>query len=187
MTLHFDHSVIKINKDGSQSISDHMDEGEKLSDGRTYEDVLDSRAQPGVSASLPEDYEAPVPITGMTTDATNTNTAPVGSAAATGELEGTEDGQIINKAVIEENDLGEGADVPQTALTETENHDSSTIVPVEGEEANTDENSSDDDEADERPKDSDNKDAWFAYAQSKGFEGDRDDLTVKQFIEQYGN
>lgn len=39
---------------------------------------------------------------------------------------------------------------------------------------------------DEAPKASDNKDAWFEYAKTKGFEGEKEDLTKEQLIEQYG-
>jgi hypothetical protein len=187
MTLHFDHSVIKINKDGSQSISAHLDKGEKLADGRTYADVLASRPK-GDDITL-EDIPATEHDHGLTSDATNTNTAPVGSPAATGELEGTDDGQIVNEAVIEASEHEEGSENEQeTALTENETGDSSTVVPVdgEGEENSGAEKAADEEEEIERPKDSDNKDAWFTYAKSKGYEGDRDDLTNKQYIEQFG-
>jgi len=61
--------------------------------------------------------------------------------------------------------------------------------PVTGLENGGDQNKSSaaaDDSIAERPLDTDNKDAWFSYAKTKGFEGARDDLTVKQLIEQFG-
>lgn len=46
--------------------------------------------------------------------------------------------------------------------------------------------SSSDDSEDNAPAKSDDKQAWFDYAQTKGFDGEYDDLTKAELIKKYG-
>lgn len=67
MTIYFDSSVVKIDKDGNQILSSTLDKGEKLANGQTYADVNKN----GISSGL---HTETITTETMTVDETKTNT-----------------------------------------------------------------------------------------------------------------
>lgn len=143
MTIHFDNTIIKIDKDGNRLASSYIAPGEKLENGQSYEEV--AKQFGGGDAAIDPANDVHVLSTeesdqgqGMTLDESGTGTAALGTETGSSN-EGAASG-----------DKG-----------------------TEGDE-------------DKAPAKSANKDEWFAYAQAHGYEGEEDDITKDQLIEQYG-
>jgi len=152
MTIHYDHSIVKIDGDGNRIISSYINPGERLENGQTYEELApetDSIA-PANDVHVVGDDEGDQGQ-GMTLDEGSNGTAPIaGNDPAESPVgDGVEPGSS--------NDGGPSG-----------------------------ENGTEGDDEDKAPAKSALKDEWFAYAQSKGFEGDENDITKEQLIEQYG-
>jgi len=70
--IHFDHTIIKIDKHGNKVLSAHLDKGEELEDGRTYADVKVRHEGPEVPPLAEPDDSV-----GLTADEGNNGTVPV--------------------------------------------------------------------------------------------------------------
>jgi hypothetical protein len=157
----FTSSIIKYDADGNKIVSSFLDEGETLASGITYEEVLhDGTVTPVSTDTLitPLQEGNPDADGGLTVDYTKISTVPKGSEQTLAPEDRT---------VVEEK---EGDPIENGGVAETPAED----APVEDAPAE-----------DEKPGTGDSKQAWYDYAKTQGFEGEIDDLTKAQFIEQY--
>lgn len=127
MTIHFDHTIIKLDQDGNRQASSYLAPGEKLENGQTYEEVQG--------------------------------------------IYGIEPATDVHVVGDDEGNQGQGLTVDSTGT--------STVA----ENPSTPSNTGDEDQP---PAKSALKDEWFAYAQKHGYDGEEDDITKEQLIEQYG-
>lgn len=159
MAIQFDHTIIKLNKDGEIVPSNTLYKGEKLQTGETYNEVLKRIKETGETVGFAHISEDEVEILdGATLDPTGTSTISINEYDAVeqkqAEIEEQREAYIAESVAV--NQLGTDPVTP-------------------------------DDKSLPRPSDHDDKEAWYAYAKSKGFDGDYEKTTKKTFIETYGN
>lgn len=97
MTIHFDSSLVKIDKKGNRVLSTTLSKGEKLESGQTYAQVLKAH---GVIGDVDQYAEAD-DEQGMTLDESGTHTVPE-----------TFDQEEHEKKVAETSALADGSDSP---------------------------------------------------------------------------
>ncbi|WNN94987.1 hypothetical protein SEA_MAGRITTE_10 [Microbacterium phage Magritte] len=174
MTIEYDYSVEKINKDGVTVLSNRLEKGEKLSNGQTYKDEQkrlgkEPESSPFAQGTLTEHNKPEDPSAALTLSADGNNT----------KREGDADPEPFGEAPFE----------PELIAT-TDDEGISTIVTTpegnapasaDGEESE----GSDDSEKEyvDPPKDSDSKQEWYDYAtEHKGLTVEYDDITKNDII-----
>jgi hypothetical protein len=165
MTIHFDFMTTKFDSEGNEILSSTLEEGETLTSGVTYAQVLHN----GTIPAVPSDTQ--LGKLGINTDETEhivldpslDSTLPAGLA----QTHQDED-------VVAPNDAAKAEAEEQGETTETV--EPTAVDPETSEE-----------EVPARPKDSASKTEWFEYAQTFGYEGTKDENTTQWFIENYGN
>ena len=172
MTIHFDHSIVKTDKDGNRVISSYIAPGETLENGQTYDDIADTHGiGPANDVHVLSDEEATEEGQGLTDDETHTSTVAENQTDPTivpntGELNEEQKAAAAAQGISEEDAAKQAGGVDPNAKNDDENKD--------------------DENKDAAPSKSALKDEWFEYAKKQGFEGEEGDLTKEQFIEQYG-
>lgn len=171
MTIEYDYSVEKINKDGVTVLSNRLEKGEKLTNGQTYKDEQkrlgkEPESSPFAQGSLTEHNNPENPSEALTLSADGNNT----------KREGDADPEPFGEAPFE----------PELVAT-TDDEGTSTIVKTpEGEApASADGEESDDSETEfvDPPKDSDSKQEWYDYAtKHKGLDVAYEDITKNDII-----
>lgn len=187
----FDSGIVKIDKNGNRVVSDYLDDGEELADnkrvknpvigqGNDSQRLIDESGDAPVSAAGPgRDNMAPVNIDGSDKSvAGEPNSRQAGGPEAP-ETQETDEQKTAREAAAagSENEQVQETEEQKTAREAAEN------APQETDEEKASREAA---EAAAIPKETDNKDTWFAYAKTKGFEGAKDDLTKAQYVEQYG-
>ena len=190
MDIQFDHTIVKVNKDGHVVMGNSLSKGEKLISGETYAEVQERLG--GETVGIPAAQEVvTVEAQPLTLDASQTSTVPADETVpveitSTPAPENTEQEKNDDAPVLGA-DSQEGGELKGTL---DEAGDSTAVVPVEDGDTPEDEGDGeekDDDQTGVRPDDNDPKPVWFEYALGKGHKGEYDDITKKQLIEQYGD
>ena len=173
MTIIYDSSIVKRNKDGAVLISDRLEKGERLIDGSTYrdEEVRLGRVNtpsPFAQGSMIENNNPDNPAPGLTTeDGINT----------------IRQGDDITKT----GEKGEEQKETSHILTVTDDGNSTQVVTPNEELRERETPTSTQTEYVDPPKDSDSKREWYDYAvKAKGHTGEYDDLTKSELIEKFG-
>lgn len=177
MTIEYDQSIAKYDKDGNVVLSNTLEKGEKLINGQTYKQEQKRlgkapEGSPFAQGTLTEHNNPTDPVPGLTvtSDGVNTrrqddpDTEPAARAPFEPELVATEstDG---NSTVIVEPDENNQATPEATKAVEEGSTDDAKMETVDP------------------PKDSDSKQEWFDYAtEHKGLDKDYDDVTKNEII-----
>lgn len=175
MTLQFDHTIVKVNKDGHIVMGNSLSKGERLVGGDSYEDVVERVGDQtiGIPAAT---QTVTVEVPALTLDESFTSTVPatdLTSVEQTGVVspDNTDpeggSGEVLGTA-------HEGTSNELKGTTDDEKN--STVV----------EELDDADKTGERPDDDADKSTWYEFALGKGHKGEYTDITKKQLIEQYG-
>jgi hypothetical protein len=170
MTIHFDFMTTKFDSEGNEILSSTLEEGETLTSGITYAQVLHN----GTIPAVPSDTQ--LGSLGINTDETEhivldpslDSTLPAGIARDSQD----ESVQAPNDAAKEEAEAsGETTETVEPTAVDPE-------VPAE---------ETSEEEVPARPKDYESKSVWFEYAKTFGYEGTEDENSKQFFIDNYGN
>lgn len=173
MTIQYDSSIVKLDKDGNSLLSLTLEKGEKLVNGQTYKQELARLAAvngPSVFAqgSMVEHNDPEKPAAAAKLDSTQTNTI----------REGDDENATGEQPVETE---------PSHIATVTEDGNSTEIVTPDEDLLNRETPGAADATAQDGPPAKDaSKEDWYEYAKTKGFDGEYETTTKKSFIEQYG-
>lgn len=114
MTIHFDSSILKVNKDGVRVISTTLEKGEKLLDGRTYNDLAK-----GKTPEVPE-----VETGGLTLDVETNSSVPTGVGPTGdqthGDVLGSNDVPVSSGLTLNEDGTGTAAAEKTVGASEAE-------------------------------------------------------------------
>lgn len=214
---YFDSSIVKINKDGDQVLSTTLDEGEKLVTGETYEEVRDG-------ALLTKSHDVPLtplapadaPVSTMTLDATRTSTFGGSTASKDGDAGYSNSGEDTSYSDLDDKTTSgvkvDGAEEEAQRAKEDDVTDERQPAPTNsGAPATEDAPSEDgqpnsneapaeadderaDEDAPERPSDSESKEKWYAYAEALSahrgeefkYADDYEGVTKKTLVEEFG-
>lgn len=172
MTIEYDYSIVKIDKDGNSILSNKLEKGEKLLNGASYKDELkrlgkEPESSPFAQGTLTEHNNPtdPVPALTVTSDGVNTrraddpDTEPAAIAPFEPELVATESTDGNSTVIVKPDENNQATPEATKAVEEGK---TITVDP---------------------PKDSDSKQEWFDYAtEHKGLTAEYDDVTKNQII-----
>lgn len=164
MTIEYDQSVAKYNKNGDVVLSNTLEKGEKLITGATYKDEQKRlgkapEGSPFAQGSLIEHNNPTDPIPGLTVTSDGVNT----------RRQDDLDPEPAPRAPFE----------PELVATTDDEGSSTVITTPSGETPATGSES----EYVDPPKDSDSKQEWFDYAtKHKGLKAEYDDITKNEII-----
>lgn len=174
MTIRYDWSIVKFNKDGARVISDTLEKGEKLVDGTTYKqerkrlEAERPESSPFAQGSMEEQNDPDTTAFALTLDETQTNTkrdtdetpepAEVSDPALDTKATVSEDGD--STAVVHEGDSS-GEEVKDDGAKDLDAN-AKTVDP---------------------PRPSDSKQEWYDYAtKNKGLKANYDDITKNEIV-----
>jgi hypothetical protein len=190
----FDSNIIKIDKDGNRVLSDYLEDGEELADsGRVTHPVvkqstdslsqMDETGESPAEAAGSESLQKPIDLSHSDVGGAGTIDPSILEDAGAAGVRTDDDG--INRVADESAATNEGQGTGEEDSEEAASGDNSSVEgSAEGD--SNDEGQSEDDTP-QAPAKSDNKQAWYDYAVSKGFEGEQDSITKEALIEQYGD
>jgi hypothetical protein len=164
MTIEYDYSVEKIDKDGNKVLSNRLEEGEKLANGQSYADEVkrldvEPQSSPFAQGTMIEHNKPENPSEALTLSADGINT----------KRETDADPETFKPAPFE----------PELTATQSEDGNSTAVVPTS--ESTT--SGAEADDADEAPKESDSKQVWYDYAtEHKGLTVAYEDITKNEII-----
>lgn len=171
MTIEYDYSIVKIDKDGNSVLSNKLEKGEKLLSGASYKDELkrlgkEPESSPFAQGTLTEHNNPTDPVPALTVTADGVNTRRVDDPEP----------EPAARAPFE----------PELVATTDEEGSSTVITTPEGETPATGEDEEEDESKTitvDPPKDSDSKQEWYDYAtEHKGLTVEYDDITKNDII-----
>lgn len=178
MTIDYDYTVEKINKDGNAVLSNQLHSGEKLSNGQTY-----AQEQKRLSDFVPE--SSPFAQGSLSEHNKPENPVPA--------LTLSDDGVNTKRADDVDPEPRESAPVEPDLIATVSEDGSSTIIVSPEDDEEADEDAPEEDEPvdppveepadDETPQASDSKQAWYDYAtEHKGLTVAYEDITKNEII-----
>lgn len=177
MTIEYDYSVEKINKDGVRVLSNRLEKGEKLTNGQSYKDEqkrlnVEPESSPFAQGSLTEHNQPEDPSEALTLSEDGNNTKRAGDP----------DPEPFEEAPFEpEHVATESSDGASTVIVDPDENNQATSEAVENVESGSGEASSV--EFVDPPKDSDSKQEWYDYAKAnKGLDVAYEDITKNEII-----
>lgn len=174
MTIEYDYTVEKINKDGDIVLSNKLEKGEKLTNGQTYKNEQERlgkepESSPFAQGSMTEHNNPENPSEGLTLSEDGVNTKRVGDVDPAEPARAELDPELV---------ATDSSDGNSTVIVEADKNNQATEEAVEEVESG-----SSDKEYVDPPKESDSKQEWYDYAtEHKGLTAEYDDITKNEII-----